>query len=139
LEERVIYGAEGSDAPCTEFIQTHTLADIRKEWGEGDNRFEIGYNWKEKGFKHDFNKERTETTKKFYQVCIEEINKRKKPDDFLLIMQGVYHKPIDDGVGLWLTCEPGIGYRGSYTRFRAFESSYLSERRKTTTTYTSGE
>ena len=123
--EVFIYGAEGSDAPCTEFIQTHTLADIRKEWGEGDNRFEIGYNWKEKGFKHDFNKERTETTKKFYQVCIEEINKRKKPDDFLLIMQGVYHKPIDDGVGLWLTCEPGIGYRGSYTRFRAFESSYL--------------
>lgn len=107
------------------FVQTHTLKDIRKEWGEGDNRFEIGYNWEVKNFKHDFNTPRTQTTRKFYARCIEEINKRKKPDDFLLIMQGMYHKPIDDGVKLWLTCEPGIGYRGSYSRFRAFESAYL--------------
>jgi len=123
--EVYLYGAEGSDAPCTEFIQTHTLKDIRKEWGEGDNRFEIGYNWKNKNFKHDFNTTRTNTTIQFQNKCIKEINKRKKPDDFLLIMQGIYHKPIDDGVKLFLTCEPGIGYRGSYSRFRAFESAYL--------------
>jgi len=123
--EVYIYGAEGSDVPCTKFIQTHSLADIREEWGEGDNRFELGYNWKDKGFKHDFNTTKTPTTLKFYQKCIQEINKKKKPDDFLLIMQGFYHKPIDDGVGLALTCEPGIGYRGSYAKYRAFESSYL--------------
>jgi len=40
--EVVLYGAEGSDAPCSEFVQTHTLSEIRQEWGEGDNRFEIG-------------------------------------------------------------------------------------------------
>lgn len=123
--EVYLYGAEGSDAPCTEFIQTHTLADIRKEWGEGDNRFELGYDWKNKGFKHDVNKEKTLTTLKFYSNCIKEINCRKKPDDFLLIMQGYYQKPIDDGVKLQLTCEPGIGYRGSYARYRAFESAYI--------------
>ena len=123
--EVFIYGAEGSDVPCTEFIQTHTLKDIRKEWGEGDNRFEIGYDWQNKGFKHDFNARRTATTIMFYAKCIEEINKRKKPDDFLLIMQGIYHKPIDDNIKLFLTCEPGIGYRGSYAKYRAFESSYL--------------
>jgi len=120
--EVFLYACEGSDG---EFIQTHTLKDIRKEWGTGDNRFEIGYDWKKLGFKHDFNTPKTETTQKFYQVCIEEINKRKRDDDFLLIMQGAYHKPIDDGVGLYLTCEPGIGYRGSYSRFKAFESAYL--------------
>ena len=59
------YGAEGSDVPADEFIQTHTLKDIRKEWGEGDNRFEIGYDWKVKNFKHDFNKTKTQTTLKF--------------------------------------------------------------------------
>lgn len=120
-----IYGAEASDTPCTEFVQTHTLKDICDAWGEGDNRFEIGYDWKRSNFKHDFNTTKTETTKRFYQRGIEEINKRKQPDDFLLLMQGQYHKPIADQVGLWLTCEPGVGYRGSYTRFKAFESAYL--------------
>jgi len=123
--EVFIYGAEDSDVPCTEFIQTHTLQDIREEWGEGDNRFDIGYDWKNKGFKHDFNTGRTVTTVKFYKNCIEEINKRKRADDFLLIMQGIYHRPIDQGVKLFLTCEPGIGYRGSYGKYRAFESSYI--------------
>lgn len=123
--EVYLYGAEDSNAPYTEFIQTHSLQDLRKEWGEGDNRFELGYDWKNKGFKHDINKKRTQTTFKFYLECIREINKRKKPDDFLLIMQGTYQKPISEGVKLFLTCEPGIGYRGSYTRYRAFESAYL--------------
>lgn len=123
--EVFIYGAEGSDVPCTEFIQTHTLKDIRKEWGEGDNREEIGYDWQNKGFKHDFNTRKTFATIKFYNAVIEAINQRKQPDDFLLVMQGYYHKPIADGVKLYLTCEPGIGYRGSYCNFRAFESSSL--------------
>ena len=119
------YGAEGSDVPADEFIQTHTLKDIRKEWGEGDNRFEIGYDWKVKNFKHDFNKTKTQTTLKFYKTCIEEITKRKKPDHFILLPQGIYHKPIADAVKLYLTCEPGIGYRGSYAPFRAFEGHYM--------------
>ena len=42
-----------------------------------------------------------------------------------MLTQGVYQREIDEGVKLWLTCEPGIGYRGSYARFRAFESAYL--------------
>lgn len=123
--EVILYGAEGSDAPCSELVQTHTLTEIRKEWGEGDNRFQLGYDWKRKGFKHDFNTTKTETTQRFYGACIDAINKRKRADDFLLLMQGVYHKPISDTVGLWLTCEPGIGYRGSFAKYRAFESAYL--------------
>ena len=122
--EVIIYGAQGSQVPC-ELVETHTLKDIRKEWGEGDNRFEIGYNWKVKNFKHDFNSQRTETTKKYYKNCISAIAKRKRDDDFLLLTQGMYQKPIADALGMYLTCEPGIGYRGSYTKFRVFESSYL--------------
>lgn len=120
-----LYGSEGSDAPCSEFIQTHTLKDIRDSWGEGDNRFDIGYDWKSGQFKTDFNSEKTECTKKYYKNCIKEINKRKEDDHYLMITQGAYQKPIDDGVGLYLTIEPGIGYRGSYCKFRAFESSYI--------------
>lgn len=123
--EVILYGAEGSDAPCSEMVVTHSLRDIRDAWGEGDNRFEIGYNWKSKDFKHDFNKPRKLATLKFYASCVNEITKRKKPDDFLLLSMGSYHRPVDLGVKLFLTCEPGIGYRGSYSRFRAFESAYL--------------
>jgi glycosyltransferase involved in cell wall biosynthesis len=133
--EVFLYGAESSDAPCTEFFETHTLNDIRDEWGSGDNRHDIGYNWKKFGFRHDFNKPRTRTTLKYHQRASMAINRHKQPDDFLLLMQGQYQKPIADNACLYLTCEPGIGYRGSirpseerkYTQgpFRAFESAYL--------------
>lgn len=123
--EVFLYGAEGSDAPCTKFIQTHTLKEIRDTWGDGDNRFEIGYNWKVGQFRHDFNEQRKPVTLKYYQKAITEINIEKRPDDFLVVTQGVYQKPIDDGVGLYLTIESGVGYRGSYAKFRSWESSYI--------------
>lgn len=124
----ILYGCETSDAPCTEFVQTHTMTDIRREWGDGDNRLEcdgLGYRWREHGFRHDFNTTKTATTQKYYQRCIDEINSRKSPRDFLLVFQGLYQKPIADKTNLYLTVEPGIGYRGSFARFRAFESAYL--------------
>jgi glycosyltransferase involved in cell wall biosynthesis len=119
------YGAEGSDVPCTQFIQTHTLSDIRQDYGDGDNRFEVGYDWTNTDFRHDFNTDRKLSTLKFYKSCIEHINKVKEDNDFLLCTQGYYHKPIADEVNLFLTCEPGVGYRGSCHRFRAFESAYI--------------
>src|ERR1035438_5206724 len=128
------YGSEGSDVAeyCKDepgeliFIQTHTLSDISKSWGDGDNRFEIGYDWRNTDYKHDFNTERKPATLKFYQSCIEAINKVKKQDDFLLCTMGSYQEPIQAGVNLFLSTEPGIGYRGSVKgRFRAFESSYI--------------
>lgn len=123
--EVILYGAESSDAPCTEFVQTHTLREIQDTWGDGDNRYDIGYDWKQHGFRHDFNTERTQLTLRYYARCVQAIEQHKRPDDFLLVMQGTYQKPIADAVGLWLTVEPGIGYRGSFARFRAFESRYL--------------
>ena len=129
------YGSEGSDVEeyCNSdrlhFIQTHTIVDIAKSFGNGDNNFELGYNWKTKGFRTDFDNENDKVspgTKKFYASCIENINKIKKEDDFLLLTQGNYHEPIADKVKLYLNCESGIGYRGSNSQwFRCFESAYL--------------
>lgn len=121
------YGVGYTDIkhPNLEFIPVVTIEDVFKEWGDGDNRFELGYNDAIGGFRHDLNKEPSETTKKFRENAIKEINARKKADHFLLLSQGSYQKPIADAVGLYLTCEPGIGYRGSYANFRAFESSYI--------------
>ena len=64
------YGAEGSDVPCTKFIQTHTIKQIANTWGDGDNRFEIGYDWKATGFKTDFNQDKTPLTKYFNQKLL---------------------------------------------------------------------
>lgn len=123
--EVYVYGCEGSDVPCTEFVQTHTLSDIRQEWGDGDNRFDIGYDWKGGGYRHDFNDMRTAATTRYYDAASKAINERKKDSDFLLLTQGQYQRPIDRETNLFLACEPGIGYRGSYSDWRAFESAYL--------------
>jgi glycosyltransferase involved in cell wall biosynthesis len=130
--EVFFYGSEGSDVAeyCNSdrlhFIQTHTLDDIRKDYGDGDNRFELGYNWTTQDFRHDFNADPKLSTLKFYKSCIDYINANKKPDDFLLCTQGNYHKPIADMVQLFLTCESGIGYRGSCaSMYRSFESPYI--------------
>lgn len=122
----IYYGAEGSDLEATEIVRTHDLRDVRQAWGEGDARFEIGYDWRNVDFRHDFNSAKKPATLLFYQRAIEGIKARMAPDHFLLCTQGAYHSPIADAVKLFLTCEPGIGYRGSVRgRFRAFESSYI--------------
>lgn len=136
--EVVYFGARGesSEQPIEEYInsenftliETHTLKDIRKDYGEGVNLDEangIGYLWRQTQYKNDFNSERKPVTRKFYRSCINWIKENKRDDDFLCLMQGYYHKPIADAVNLYLTCEPGIGYRGSYAPFRAFESRYI--------------
>lgn len=108
------------------FVTTHSVQDIAKDYGDGDNRTEIGYSWETQDFRHDLNSERKTSTLKFYAKAVEEINKRKKPDHFLLCTQGMYHREVAKGVKLFLTCEPGIGYRGSAQEmFRAFESPYI--------------
>lgn len=133
--EVFFYGSEGSDVEeyCASdnlhFIQTHTLKDIKDDYGDGfnlDTGPSVGYDWRNVDFKHDFNKERKPSTLKFYANAIKHINEIKKPDDFLLCTQGGYQRPVADAVKLFLTCEPGIGYRGSASdMYRCFESPYI--------------
>ncbi len=122
----ILYGAEGSDTDfCSKFVEVVSLEMIRKVYGEGNNLFEIGYDWHKEFFKNDFNSKHNEATNTFFQNTIKEINLRKKDDDFLLLTMGSYQKEVADGTKLFLTCEPGIGYRGSWCKYRAFESSYM--------------
>ncbi len=124
--EVFLYGAEGSDAPCTEFIQTHTLQDIKDAYGDGSDS-ELGYDWEKKGYDESKTSENLKTIlfPKFVLNCINEINKRKKPDDFFLNQFGTFYRSIEQAVGLKLSVEPGIGYTHSYLPFRAFESQSL--------------
>ncbi len=129
------YGSEGSDVVeyCNSdklhFIETHTLKDIRDDYGDGFNLDwppSVGYDTSNCDFRHDFTGPQKKSTLKFYDSCVEAINETKLPDDFLLCTQGAYHSPVASAVNLFLTCEPGVGYRGSVrTRYRAFESAYI--------------
>jgi glycosyltransferase involved in cell wall biosynthesis len=135
--EVFFYGSEGSDIEeyCNSdklhYIQTHSLADIAADYGDGFNLDDypaIGYDWRNTDFRHDFSGERKPATLKFYKKAIYYINKLKKPDDFLLNTMGYYWKPVEDAVGLFLSCESGIGYRGSYSgHYRAFESAFIRD------------
>jgi len=60
----------------------------------------------------------------FNTKAIETIRASRQPDDWLCLMQGVTHKVIADAIpdiGKWAV-EPGVGYTGVYTNFRAYES-----------------
>jgi len=122
--EVYVYGAEGSDCPCTEFIQTHSLEDIRKHLGDGHDS-ELGYDYFGKGLNEiEMNlKSKPYLNGKWLMTIAKEIRKRKRDDDFLLLP--VANPALDELVGLKLTVESGIGYYRSQARFKAFESFFI--------------
>jgi len=130
------FGSSGAD--ITEYVNsdkfqhivTHTEEDISRDFGLGDNRFSIGYDWTKQQFNHDFNDPvKKPSTMKLYEMAINWINVNKKDDDFLLRTMGMYHDPVWNGTGLALSIESGIGYVGSEwgspqrPTYRCFESS----------------
>lgn len=130
-----LYASEGSDAPCTELIQTHTIAQIRAAYGDDANKKgpyrgeeEIGYDWQAEQFRHDFGDEwpLAQPLKQLvHHRMIAEISYRKKPDDFLLIPMGFYQNKIRDELGMFLQVDSGIGFFGATSTFRVYESNAL--------------
>jgi len=114
------------------FIEIHTVQDIAKAYGEADNRFELGYDFVKKNFITDYGN-KNQLSIDFCNKVADKINAVKKPDDFLLNIMGYAFKPIADKVNLFLDCEPGIGYHGSYPHtkekphFRGFESAHVRD------------
>lgn len=113
------YGVETSDVECDEFIQVSTMDVIRRTYG--------GYDWKKECFRHSIGDEAYQT---FNKNAIEEIRKRMSPTDYLLIPWGgdrpVYDElatsdPKDDSK-LFMAIEMGIGYEGTFSHLRVFES-----------------
>lgn len=120
-----LYASEGSDAPCTKLIQTHTLAEIREALGDSDytGPEELGYDWK-KNFRFDWDRD-VPLTRAVRLRILAEMEFRKKPDDFVLCPMGQYHQEVADKSGLYLVCESGIGYFAVSARFRVYESTFV--------------
>lgn len=59
---------------------------------------------------------------KFNSKVIKEINKRIKPRDFICVIGGLCHQPVGDAFPEHMTVEFGIGYPGTFAKYRVFES-----------------
>lgn len=120
--EIIHYGHEESDLICDEHVTVLTNDDWRKSYGD--------HNFKEKFFKFSNDDYAYQT---FFKNTIEEINKRKKKNDFILPFWGYGVKPICDAHNDLIIVEPGIGYNpeSSFARFRVFESYALLHSYKT--------
>lgn len=123
--EVYVYGAEGSNVQCAEFIQTHTLEEIKTHLGDGTDN-ELGWDYLGKGTTAEMElmlKSKPYLYGKYVMSVASEIRKRKKDDDFLLLP--IAMPELAALVGLRMTCESGIGYINSFTQFRAFESEFI--------------
>lgn len=60
--------------------------------------------------------------RKFNQTAIKHMKKIIQPKDFICVIGGLAHKEIADAFPNHLTVEFGIGYSGTFAKYRVFES-----------------
>ena len=106
------YGHEESQVECDEQVTVLKTEEWKKCYGN--------YDWRKHFFKYDVNDLAYKT---FIKNSIDEIGKRKQPNDFLLAFWGNPMKPICDFHSDMIVVEPGIGYAwGHFAPFKVFES-----------------
>ena len=104
------YGTEGSDIPCSEFIQVGTASEREDSYGK--------HVWQTQQFVFD---SQNEAYQKFNARALVEILAREEPGDFLLCPMGHYNASVADGCKS-MTVESGIGYSAVFAKRKVFES-----------------
>lgn len=107
------YGGEESTPECDEHITTITKEERKKWWGSND--------WKKDFFKIDWDMN-LPYWKTSNGRAIAEISQRIEKQDFICVIGGNCQKPIADAFPDHMTVEFGIGYEGTFSKYRVFES-----------------
>lgn len=107
--EVYLYSGEFNEAPCTEHICCITEEERKRHVGA-------------KSFIEASFDPRTEGWRIFNGRAVEEIRKRAQKADFICVIGGTANKPIADALPEMMTVEFGIGYGGTFSRYRVWES-----------------
>lgn len=106
------YGHADSEVEATEHVPVTDNEVLQKAYGT--------YDWRKEIFKHSVG-DHANTV--FNQRAIEEIKKRKQPNDFLLMFWGLGHAEIPKALPDMLAVEPGIGcFNTPSAPYNIFES-----------------
>ena len=113
------YGAEGSQVECAEDVTIISAKEQEAYFGPHDPNALYSLDWT--------------GTAPYWQLTNDraaaEINKRKRPGDFVCVIMGWMNVPLAQQVGDdVMVVEYGIGYTGTFARYRVFESYSLMHR-----------
>lgn len=104
-----LYGGEKNEAPCDEHIVC--VSEIDRAAHVGDSHFTSA------SFDYSLPFWSNANAK-----MASEIAKRAEQKDFICIIGGYAQKPIADALPHLMTVEFGVGYGGTFSRYRVFES-----------------
>jgi glycosyltransferase involved in cell wall biosynthesis len=104
-----LYAGDQNEAPCDELIPCITEAERAAH--VGDKHFIFA--------SFDYN---LPVWRKFNDNVIAGIKERAEPHDFICVIGGLAHKQVADAFPNMLTVEFGIGYGGTFAKYRVWES-----------------
>jgi glycosyltransferase involved in cell wall biosynthesis len=105
----LLYAGEQNEAPCDEHIVCMSEFE-RKQAVGGGHYTHASFDWTLPHWQW------------FNTRVIEGIKARAAPKDIICVIAGIAHKPIADAFPLMITCEFGIGYGGTFAKYRVWES-----------------
>jgi glycosyltransferase involved in cell wall biosynthesis len=111
--EVIVYASEDNEAACTEFVTVISKAKQREFFGDYDHKknfFNLTWNPKDKHWKY------------MNTRAIKAIQQRIQPQDFICLIGGVCQREIADEFPRNMSVEYGIGYTGTFSKYRVFES-----------------
>lgn len=107
--EVFLYSGEYNDAPCTEHVVC--ISEEERKAAVGDRHYSQA-SW-------DYN---LPHWRMFNARAAEAIKARAQLQDFICVIGGLAHKQIADALPHMMTVEFGIGYGGTFSPYRVFES-----------------
>ena len=110
----ILYASEQNDAPCDELVTV-----IKQEEQE---TFLAGLKGDPTPYQYAYIEEWSPIWQLANARTIKEIHKRKEPRDFICLIGGSSQKPVADAHPDLMCVEYSIGYNGSFSPYRVFES-----------------